>query len=109
MAITAQSQPPKALANVVSSVLLGVTDTPGCVCTQTRANRAGEMPASVMASKRSATAKSSRATVTGVHRWRTTRMSSKYRGSSGWESPKPATSVGPAWQRYWSLSQASGE
>src|SRR6185312_557654 len=106
--ITAQSQVPNARANVASSVPLGATEAPGCVCSQIRAKRFGGTPALARSSNRSATASSSKMTVASVQRWRTTRMSSTRSRSSAWERPKPPTSVGPAWQRYCSLSQASG-
>ena len=104
--MTAQSQPPKAAANVRSSVPLGRGQEPGWVWTQTRANRSGGSPASTPSSKWSATAASSNRTVTAVQDWRTSWRSSTSSGSSSAVTPNPPTSVGPSSRRNNSFAQA---
>ncbi len=72
-----QSLRPNTRANVSSSTRLGVAEDPGWVWTQTRANWAGRRPTSIWASKNSATASSSNATVTGEHSCRINTKSSR--------------------------------
>ena len=108
MHITDQSQLPKTLAKVCSSVILGSGELPGWLCSHIRANCSGFLPASTWSSKKLATDSSSKDTDTAVTFCFTRVKSVTNKRSSASVIPNPPTSLSVTSRQNSSLAHAVG-